>query len=124
MKLNGGLVIGILILFFIAGCLNLIRGSEDYTSQYVDDMAYVPAYGPTEVCKVGYCECFGCQNRSWLFGLRRSFEGGNCKFFAPCDEDTYNSLLKQEDGADTHSMRFFMLGTGPSFADCGDANTC
>jgi len=123
MKLNGGLVIGILILFFIAGCLNLIRGSEDYTSQYVDDMAYVPAYGPTEVCKVGYCECFGCQNRSWLFGLRRSFEGGNCKFFAPCDEDTYNSLLKQEDGADTYSMRFFMLGTGPSFADFGDANT-
>ncbi len=120
-KINFHLIIGGLLLFLTAGCLSISEDADNYASDYLNNFDYLSASAPEELCKEGYCKCFVCKNGTALFYITTSLAGGNCYFHNECTAEVYEEFRDPTKESE-YTMRYFMLGAGPSFADFGEAN--
>ena len=112
----------IIFFFFTSGCLKNIVGASQYAQEYAQNLRYVNASGTPEMLNEGFCECMVCRNSTFLFGIFTSFVGGDCKFIAPCDQRTFE-MYSDPQQTTNYTLRQFMIGAGPSFADFGAANS-
>ncbi len=112
----------IAIFFFIPGCLKNITGASQYADEYVQNLRYINASGTPGMLDEGSCTCMICRNSTFLFGVFTSFVGGDCKFITPCDQNTFE-MYSNPQQTKNYTLRQFMIGAGPSFADFGAANS-
>ena len=115
------LVLGIISLILTSGCLSVVSDAGGYAEDYIDELKYVSAASPDDLCKDGYCKCFVCEDGiRWLLG-KRSLVGGQCMFVDGCDEETYTEFTDSASSSD-YFIQTFLIGAGPSFSDFGEAN--
>ncbi len=125
------LLLFIALSIIVAGCLQNVQGSGQYTDEYVQEFRPLAISDPAEIenCEMGNCWCMICENGSGWWGFRRSLVGGHCFFEKECTSQvfdemnagTYDPSGTSEPGS-SFRLWHFMIGQGPSFADFGDAN--
>ena len=117
------LIIGIALFLIVSGCVEVISEVSEYSDEYVHDekmgLDYMAATSPEDLCKMGFCECFVCRNGTSWFLFKTSLAGGQCMFDKECNKETFDDYRKP---GSEYGPRYFMIGTGPTFADWGAAN--
>ncbi len=118
-------MLGLIIVFIAAGCLQrLTGGSSLFEDDYRDNLGRSPIAYPnaSDICKEGSCWCMVCKNGTNIFGPLNNLIGGHCfwdKNCTPAQTAYYNNQSSTPD----LTIRHFMIGAGPSFGDFLLANS-
>lgn len=118
------IIFSLFIVLFLFGCIQQSTGFQDFSKTYAGSLAWQEIASPEKECQIGNCTCMVCKKGPSIWRVFSSLAGGYCKFDNECNQTRFKDYLNSSTQlGSNYSVRSFMIGQGPSFADYAAANT-
>jgi|GEM_PF-2639585 len=110
----------------LSGCIQQVGGFQTFSKGYAENLNWEEIASPAKECQLGNCSCMVCKKGPSIWPVFSSLAGGYCKFDNECNRTRFMDYLNTSSSrnlSSNYSIRSFMIGQGPSFADYAAANT-